>query len=121
MKVILSCISFLLIFGFLVVSCSARRVEKEWTTSEADDPLTKKGRLIFKNNCQRCHPNGEAGAGPPLNSIRLPGFLIKARVRSRAFLLWAGRMPAFDKHEISRSELQSLIHFMKVMERPGKK
>ena len=105
----------------MISSCSARRVGKEWDMSESSDPVLKEGRLVFKLNCQRCHPAGEAGVGPPLNNIRLPGFLIKARVRSRAFLLWTGRMPQFDKHEISRKELRSLVRFMKEMERSGGK
>ncbi len=97
--------------------CSARRVHKEWTTSESEDPAIKEGRFVFKQNCQRCHPNGEAGVGPSLNNIHLPGFAIKGRVRSRAFLLWTGRMPQFDKHEITKKELNSLVRFMKAMEK----
>ncbi len=100
-----------------MTACSARRVHKEWTTSQSEDPVIKEGRFVFKQNCQRCHPNGEAGVGPSLNNIHLPGFVLKAKVRSRALLLWTGRMPQFDKHEISKKELRSLIVFMKEMEK----
>src|SRR4051812_6467755 len=117
-------ISFLMLLFIGIIfmmSCSARRVGKEWDMSETSDPVLKEGRLVFKNNCQRCHPGGEAGVGPPLNAIHLPGFLLKARVRSRAFLLWTGRMPSFDKHEISKKELRSLVYFLKEMEKRGTK
>jgi mono/diheme cytochrome c family protein len=100
-----------------ICSCSARRVAREWQTSASEDPAVKEGRLVFKSKCQRCHPNGEAGVAPPLNNIRLPRFFLKARVRSRAVLLWTGRMPAFDKHEISKKELKSLVTFLKAMEK----
>jgi mono/diheme cytochrome c family protein len=78
------------------------------------------GRLVFKKNCQQCHPNGESGVGPELNNVRVPKFLIKARVRSRAFLLWTGRMPQFDKHEISPKELNSLVYFIKTLQKNEK-
>src|SRR3954462_7501917 len=117
-------IGFVILLSGLILfmmSCSARRVGKEWDMSETNDPVLKEGRLVFKNNCQRCHPAGEAGVGPPLNAIHLPGLLLKARVRSRAFLLWTGRMPSFDKHEINKKELRSLVRFLKEMEKRGSK
>jgi mono/diheme cytochrome c family protein len=100
-------------------SCSSRRVDKDMTSSSQEK--IEDGRLVFKYNCQKCHPNGEAGVGPPLNNIKLPRFIIRARVRSRAFLLWTGRMPAFKKHEISKKELSALVEYMKYMEKEGKK
>jgi hypothetical protein len=106
------------VFGsILFPACSSRRIEKDMSTSESADPVIMQGRLIFKNKCQPCHPNGEAGVGTEINTIRVPKFLLKARVRSRAFLLWTGRMPQFGKHEISPKELNSLVAFIKVMQR----
>jgi mono/diheme cytochrome c family protein len=80
---------------------------------ESKDPKVTEGKLVFKNNCQRCHPNGEAGVGPPLNNIHLPGFLLRARIRSRAFLLWTGRMPSFKRQEISKKEMNVLVAYLK--------
>jgi mono/diheme cytochrome c family protein len=103
----------------IIVSCSSRRIEKDMSAPE--DPQIAAGRLVYKFHCQKCHPNGESGVGPPLNSIHLPKFLLKARVRSRAFLLWTGRMPAFKKHEISKKELKDLVAYLKYMEKSDDK
>ncbi|MDQ3047394.1 MAG: cytochrome c [Bacteroidota bacterium] len=103
------------------VSCSARRVKKDMSAAQSEDPRIMEGRLIFKNQCQKCHPNGESGVGPPLNNINLPNFVIRAKVRSRALLLWAGRMPSFDKHEISNKEMKSLLAYLKDMKKKDSK
>jgi cytochrome c2 len=103
----------IVLLPFCFASCSARRINKDMNTPE--DPKLRVGREVFKANCQRCHPNGESGVGPPLNNIYLPGFLMRARVRSRAFLLWTGRMPSFKKHEISKKEMDDLIYYLKDM------
>ncbi len=103
------------------VSCSARRVKKDMSSAQAEDPKIMEGRLVFKNHCQKCHPNGEAGVGPPLNNINLPSFLVRAKVRSRAFLLWTGRMPSFNKHEISSKEMKSLLVYLKDMKKKDSK
>ena len=71
------------------------------------------GREIFKMHCDKCHPAGEAGVGLPINNINLPGFLTRYRIRSRSFLLWTGKMPAFHKQEISRKEMDHLIAYIK--------
>ena len=68
-------------------------------------------------NCQQCHPGGEAGVGPPINNIPLPGFTKRIRIRSKAFLLGLGRMPSFKKHEISRQEMDDLIVYMHALKK----
>jgi mono/diheme cytochrome c family protein len=99
-------------------SCSSRKIEKDMAGVE--DPQLAAGRVVFKYNCQKCHPNGEAGVGPALNSLHLPKFLIRAKVRSRATTLWLGRMPSFKKHEISKKELRDLVAYVKYMEKSDK-
>jgi mono/diheme cytochrome c family protein len=101
----------------LFAECSARRVGKDMSTSTSEDPVIKEGRFVFKQQCQRCHPNGEAGVGPPINNLHLPRFLLKVRIRSRAFLLWTGRMPSFKKDEVSKEQLKALVTFIKAMEK----
>lgn len=117
--------SYLLIFfcflGIYLSSCSARRIEKEMAASKTENPKITEGRLVFKNKCQKCHPNGENGVGPEINNIPLPGFAIKARVRSRAFLLWTGRMPQFNKQEITPKELTSLVAYVKMLRKKNSK
>ena len=113
------CLIVLLILcsGIYFVSCSSRRIKKDMTLNKETDEKIYEGKLVFKSQCQKCHPNGEAGVGPALNNIKLPAFLIKFRVRSRAMLLWAVRMPSFNKHEISKKELSSLVAYLKHMEK----
>jgi hypothetical protein len=48
-----------------------------------------------------------------VNNVHLPGCLLRARIRSRAFLLYTGRMPAFDKDEIPPAGLDALIEYLK--------
>jgi mono/diheme cytochrome c family protein len=92
-------------------------LKKEMAGTEGESPILKEGRLVFKEKCQSCHPNGESGVGPEINNVRVPKIFIKARVRSRAFLLYTGRMPEFDKHEISKKELNSLVLYVKSLQR----
>lgn len=99
----------------LVSGCgSARRSEPLRGPVALNDQL-QRGQVVFMQHCHKCHPGGEAGAGPSLNNVPLPGSLIKFRVRSRAFFAGVGRMPSFKKHEISRQELQELVRYLKVL------
>ena len=85
-------------------------------------PLTmteqvQRGQKVFMDNCHKCHPGGEAGAGPSINNIPLTGGMIKARVRYRAFFAGVGRMPSFKKNEISKEELNDLVRYIKVLKK----
>lgn len=101
----------------LLTNCgSARRSEP------LHGPLTmneqvKRGQVVFMENCHKCHPGGEAGAGPSINNVPLTSWMLKARVRSRAFFFGIGRMPSFKKHEISREELNDLVRYIKVLKK----
>lgn len=85
-------------------------------------PLTmneqvQRGQKVFMENCHKCHPGGEAGAGPSINNIPLTGGMLKARVRYRDFFLGVGRMPSFKKDEISTAELNDLVRYLKVLKK----
>ncbi len=90
-----------------------RRVESNLATSQETETMA--GRLVFKQHCQKCHPDGESGVGLPISNIKLPGFITRYKIRSRSLLLWAGSMPAFKKDEISRKEMDELITFIKYL------
>jgi mono/diheme cytochrome c family protein len=102
-----------------LLSCgSPRRAQKNMSgQAKAEDEKLVEGRKIFKSQCQKCHPNGEGGVGPSLNNVHLPGFALRYRIRSRSILLWTGRMPSFHKNEISKTEMASLIRFLKDLEK----
>jgi mono/diheme cytochrome c family protein len=89
--------------------------------SAQEDPQITSGRMIFKANCQKCHPNGDADFGPAIRKMNLPRFVIKVRVRSRGFMFWMGKMPSFNKHEISKKDLDDVVEYVKFMQNEYKK
>ncbi|WP_426058448.1 c-type cytochrome [Hymenobacter sp. B1770] len=105
--------------GLGLAACStARRSEPiAARTAAINSERLVRGQAVFMQNCQKCHPGGEAGAGPPLNNVHLPGAALRFRVRDRAFLLWLGMMPAFKKDRISAQELDDLVAYLKVLRR----
>ncbi|MFC6998661.1 c-type cytochrome [Rufibacter roseus] len=102
----------------LLQSCgSARRSEPIIGPLALQSQQLENGRQVFMLNCQKCHPAGEAGLGPPINNVPLPGAALRFRVRSRAFALGIGRMPSFKEHEISDEQLDDLVKYMKALRR----
>jgi mono/diheme cytochrome c family protein len=98
----------------LTLSCSARRsgpIVGPMPLSSAD---LAEGRNIFTIHCHQCHPGGEAGLGPAINNKPLPAFAVRLQVR-QGF----GAMPAFYENEISETELDSLISYLKALRRHG--
>ncbi|WP_210466103.1 c-type cytochrome [Rufibacter roseolus] len=99
-------------------SCgTARRSEPIMGPLALQTQQLENGRVVFMQNCQRCHPLGEAGLGPSINNIPLPGVALRFRVRSKAFFLGIGRMPSFKKHEISREQMDELVVYLKALRR----
>jgi mono/diheme cytochrome c family protein len=71
------------------------------------DGSEMRGRLVYAQNCHKCHPNGEAGLGPSLNEKPLPVFLMKIQVRRGL-----GAMPSFDEDQISPEQLDDLMEYV---------
>ncbi|KUG08753.1 c-type cytochrome [Solirubrum puertoriconensis] len=105
--------------GLVLAACStARRSEPLGGSLDvAGNARVQRGHLVYMQNCQKCHPGGEAGAGPAVNNVPLPGVALRFRVRSRAFFAGVGRMPSFKKHEISPEQLDDLVVYMKALRR----
>jgi mono/diheme cytochrome c family protein len=57
--------------------------------------------------CQKCHPAGEAGLGPAINSNPAPQFIKRFQVRHGL-----GAMPSFKKEEISTADLRDISRFL---------
>jgi mono/diheme cytochrome c family protein len=58
-------------------------------------------------NCQKCHPSGESGLGPSLNSSPAPSFLKRYQMRHGL-----GVMPSFSKKELSKNDLHDISRFL---------
>ncbi|HYH56249.1 MAG TPA: cytochrome c, partial [Anseongella sp.] len=72
----------------------------------ADENIAK-GEKIYMLYCQKCHPAGEAGLGPAINSNPAPRFVKRFQVRHGL-----GVMPAFKKGEISKSDLRAISRYL---------
>jgi len=86
---------------YFVLSCTASRKSEpvKGKTFVVTDAKTQHGQQLFMQNCQKCHPGGEAGLGPALNWNPAPGFIKKFQVRHGL-----GVMPSFKSNEISKAE-----------------
>ena len=91
-------------------ACSARRGEPLYGPLNISDPAIAHGQQVFMRECHQCHPGGEAGLGPAINNKPLPGFLIRFQVRNGL-----GAMPAFSDDEISSTELDELLEYLKAL------
>jgi mono/diheme cytochrome c family protein len=91
---------------------SARRSEPIKGAASIADPATARGRIVYMDKCNRCHPGGEAGLGPALNDKPLPEPLMKTQIRAGL-----GAMPAFPSGEISDADVDAIIAYLKAMRR----
>ena len=118
MKTLLKSTAVLAVLVAALGACTtARRSEPVAEPVAMTDAGVVRGHVVFMQHCQKCHPGGEAGAGPSLNNVPLPGTALRFRVRSRAFFLGVGRMPSFKKHEISPGQLDDLVAYLKELRR----
>lgn len=112
---------FLFILIIVCASCATpRRSEPIKKEMSLNNEILVKGRHLFVVHCYKCHPNGEAGKGPSINNIPLPGIALRARIRSKAFFLGVGRMPSFKQNEISKEEMDLLVGYMKELKKNNK-
>jgi len=93
----------------VLVSCVMRKSEpvtqKEFV---AEDERTANGERLYMMNCQKCHPGGEGGLGPAVNSNPAPGFIKRFQMRHGIVV-----MPGFYKHELTRKELKDISRYMR--------
>ncbi len=91
------------------VSCASRRSEpfKGETFSAAGEAVAN-GEQVFMMHCQKCHPAGEAGLGPAINSNPAPQFVKRFQMRHGL-----GTMPSFTREEISSADLRDISAYLK--------
>jgi cytochrome c5 len=104
-----SCIAILATaLSLTSIGChSARRGEPIVGPLRITDPAVERGKIVFMQACNSCHPGGEGGLGPALNNKPAPRFLLKTQVR-----LGLGAMPAFDAHKIPPEQLDDLTQYL---------
>ncbi len=97
-----------LIISLIVLSCASRRSmpvkEKEFVRK--NEGITN-GERAFMASCQKCHPAGEGGLGPAINSNPAPQFIKRFQMRHGL-----GVMPSFKKDEISKKDLRDISKYL---------
>jgi mono/diheme cytochrome c family protein len=97
------------VVSLFFASCAMRRSEpltaKEFTPENSS---VVNGERVYMLHCQKCHPGGEAGLGPAINSNPAPAFIKRFQVRHGL-----GVMPAFKKDEISKEALHDITTYLK--------
>jgi mono/diheme cytochrome c family protein len=97
-----------------LAACGSARRSEPLTGPEQLNAPAARGETVFARHCEMCHTRGEAALGPALNDKPLPGFLIAFQVRHGV-----GAMPAFSEREISDTELDDLLAYVKALRRAG--
>jgi mono/diheme cytochrome c family protein len=107
LKIILSI--FITFSGVQFLSCSSRKSEpvkeKEFSS---DKSSVINGEKVFMIYCHKCHPAGEAGLGPAINSNPAPQFVKRFQMRHGI-----GVMPSFTRKEISKADLRDISQYLK--------
>ena len=88
----------------------ARKSEPLAGPTVLDRAAEERGQLVFMEYCNQCHPGGAAGLAPGLNDLKIPGPLIKTKVRTGYPI-----MPPFPKNMIAPDELDDLVQYLLAM------
>ncbi len=92
-------------------SCALRKSEPiVGKTFTAKNMHVQHCQELYMKHCQKCHPGGEGGLGPALNSNPAPGFAKKLQVRAGL-----GTMPSFNHNEIPKQDLKDIGKYLKAL------
>ena len=92
-----------------VESCAMRKSEPvNGKTFIPANEAVANGERVYMMYCQKCHPGGEGGLGPAINSSPAPGFIRRFQVRHGL-----GVMPSFKKDEISKKDLHDITAYLR--------
>jgi mono/diheme cytochrome c family protein len=101
-------ITFVTITAIGIASCSVRKAEGLTGKNYVPENETaSRGERVFMASCQKCHPGGEGGLGPSINSNPAPQFIKRFQMRHGL-----GAMPSFKKDEISKSDLRAISKYL---------
>jgi len=104
-------ISWIILIPLIFFSCASRKSEPMAGKSFVPkNDHVRNGEQKFNMYCQKCHPGGEAGLGPALNSNPAPGFVKRFQVRHGL-----GVMPSFKKDEIAKQDVKDIAKYLKAL------
>jgi mono/diheme cytochrome c family protein len=105
-------VSLPLVIGLLaiVAGCGAKD-QTAHDLARYDYPIgsadVERGEVVFKENCNGCHPGGQKGYGPALAGHPEPVAEVRMIVRAGK-----GRMPSFGDDKISSDDLEALLAYV---------
>lgn len=95
-------------FFVLMVSCTVRKSEPFTQKTFIPEGVEARGETLYMENCQKCHPGGEAGLGPSIISNPAPMFIKRFQMRHGL-----GKMPAFSEKELTKKDLRDISAYLK--------
>jgi mono/diheme cytochrome c family protein len=96
-------------FLFFFSQCAMRKSEPlQQKSFTPKNEQVRQGEVLYMAHCQKCHPAGEAGLGPAINSNPAPQFIKRFQMRHGL-----GVMPAFSKSELSKSDLRAISKYLR--------
>lgn len=107
--VIIIGLSLCILSSNLLISCMVRKSEPiKGKAFVAANQRIANGEKVFMAYCHKCHPAGESGLGPSINSNPAPQFIKRFQMRHGL-----GVMPPFSTNEISRKDLHDVSKYMR--------
>lgn len=99
----------IIVCSTIFTACMIRKSEPVKQTSFIpSNTRVAHGEQVFMAHCQKCHPGGESGLGPAINSNPAPQFIKRFQMRHGL-----GVMPAFNKGEISKKDLHDISKYLR--------
>jgi mono/diheme cytochrome c family protein len=89
------------------VACGSARRSEPLVGAPRLNATQQHGQVLFHKFCHQCHPYGEAGLGPAINSTPVPMSAFRLQVRSGL-----GAMPAFSDAIIPDRDLDQLLAYV---------
>jgi mono/diheme cytochrome c family protein len=94
----------------VAAGCFTRRSEPFAGPVSVKNEAVRNGEQKFMTYCNKCHPAGEAGLGPAINTNPAPRFIQAFQIRHGL-----GTMPSFTKEEISKQDVRDITKYLKVL------
>ncbi|HRO42114.1 MAG TPA: cytochrome c [Flavipsychrobacter sp.] len=103
-----------IIISIVISSCAIRKSEPLTgkVVDTKNDIHLRQGEVLYMTYCYKCHPMGEGGLGPALNSLNVPMFVKRFQVRHGL-----GVMPYFKKDQISKKDLHDITAYMSALKK----